>query len=76
MFAVGLLSLIYLANPTAGFIEFLPDNLPGVGNIDEALVAFLLLNSLAYFGLDLRNLFRPKAAQDLSVEHLKNISKN
>lgn len=34
---------IYLLNPTAGFIEFLPDALPIVGNIDEAGATMLLL---------------------------------
>ncbi|MFV0416904.1 MAG: DUF1232 domain-containing protein [Chthoniobacterales bacterium] len=55
MSAVGLLSAAYLANIGAGFFEFLPDNLPVVGNIDEALATFLLLNSLAYFGINLRS---------------------
>ncbi|MEI6033791.1 MAG: hypothetical protein WCS65_05870 [Verrucomicrobiae bacterium] len=57
MFMVGLLSLIYLANPGAGIVELIPDNIPGLGNIDEGLAAFLLLNCLAYFGLDLRDMF-------------------
>ncbi|MEZ4272285.1 MAG: DUF1232 domain-containing protein [Myxococcota bacterium] len=26
----------YILNPTAGVFELLPDNLPGVGNLDEA----------------------------------------
>jgi len=40
---VGLLSILYLLNPTAGFLEFLPDNLPLVGNLDEgAAGAFLI----------------------------------
>jgi hypothetical protein len=33
---------IYLLNPTAGLIELLPDNLPLVGNLDEA-GAFMLV---------------------------------
>ncbi len=53
----GLVSLIYLINPTAGFIEFIPDNVPFFGNLDEAAAVGLLLSALAYFGLDLNELF-------------------
>lgn len=54
---VGILSAIYLINPTAGIIEFIPDNIPFVGNLDEATATALLLSSLAYFGWDLRTIF-------------------
>lgn len=67
MFSLGILSLIYLTNPTAGIVEFIPDNLPGVGNLDEGLAAFLLLNCLAYFGLDFRNVFK---AHDIKKSNL------
>ena len=53
----GLISLIYLANPTAGFLELIPDNVPLVGNLDEAGAALLLFSSLKYFGVDFTNLF-------------------
>lgn len=55
---VGIVSLFYLINPGAGFLELIPDNFPLIGNLDEAAATLLLLNSLAYFGLDLRHLFR------------------
>jgi uncharacterized membrane protein YkvA (DUF1232 family) len=62
---LGLLSGIYLLNPGAGFIDFIPDNIPIIGNLDEAAAAILLLNCLAYFGLDLRHLLSPsKKAKD------------
>lgn len=51
MIALGLISTLYLVNPTAGFFELLPDNLPGLGNVDEALATVLLLRVLAYFGV-------------------------
>lgn len=54
---VGIVSAIYLINPTFGFFELIPDNLPVVGNLDEATATALLLSSLAYFGWDLRTLF-------------------
>lgn len=36
-------SVIYLANPSGGFIEFIPDNIPIIGNLDEAGVTLLLM---------------------------------
>jgi hypothetical protein len=58
---VGILSAIYLINPTAGFVELIPDWIPGVGNLDEATATALLLSSLAYFGWDFRSLFGRRA---------------
>ncbi len=55
---LGLLSLIYIINPTAGFIEFIPDNFPIIGNLDEAAATALLLSCLSYFGIDLFNIFK------------------
>jgi hypothetical protein len=55
--ALAVLAALYLINPTAGFLEFLPDNLPLIGNLDEATATLLLLNALRYFGLDLSRLF-------------------
>jgi len=40
---VGLFSIVYLLNPTAGFLELLPDNLPLVGNLDEGAAGALLI---------------------------------
>jgi hypothetical protein len=42
-------SFIYLLNPDAGIFEFLPDNIPFVGNIDEGLASFVLYSSIEYF---------------------------
>ena len=53
----GLVSLLYLINPTAGFLEFIPDNLPIIGNLDEGAAMAILLSALRYFGLDWANLF-------------------
>jgi hypothetical protein len=36
------LGIVYLLNPTAGVIEFIPDNIPLIGNIDESVAAFLI----------------------------------
>ena len=51
---LGILSAAYLANIGAGVVEIVPDNIPLIGNIDEAGATLLLLNCLAYFGLNLR----------------------
>ena len=40
---LGLVGAAYLTNPTAGFLELIPDTLPFVGNLDETGAAFLLL---------------------------------
>lgn len=58
----GLLAFLYLLNPTMGFFEFLPDNLPLVGNIDDATATMVLLGALRYFGYDLTQLFRRRPA--------------
>ncbi len=60
IFLLGFLLLIYLLNPTAGFFELIPDNIPLIGNLDEAAAMTLLLMCLRYFGYDLPNIFNPK----------------
>ncbi len=47
---------VYLLNFTLGIWE-LPDNLPVIGNIDEAVATALLLQGLAYFGISMGSLF-------------------
>ena len=56
---LGLFSVIYLLNPTAGFFELIPDNIPIIGNLDEAAAVALLLMCLRYFGYELPNIFTP-----------------
>lgn len=56
----GVIALIYLMNPGWGVFEFLPDNLPLVGNLDEAGATALLLSSLAYFGVNIHSIFKPE----------------
>ena len=46
-----LLSILYLLNLTLG-MDALPDNLPIVGNIDEATATGILLACLRYLGFD------------------------
>ncbi len=42
VYSLAVLGLIYVLNPTLGILEFIPDNLPLVGNLDEG-AAFLLM---------------------------------
>ena len=60
IFLLGFLMLIYLLNPTAGFLELIPDNIPIIGNLDEAAAMTLLLMCLRYFGYNLPDIFTPK----------------
>jgi len=54
---IGILAGLYLLNPGFGIFEFIPDNVPFIGNLDEATATFLVLSSLAYFGYDIRDVF-------------------
>lgn len=60
----ALLSIVYLINPTAGILEFIPDNIPFIGNIDEAAAVTVLLACARYFGLDLSKFFGRKGDSD------------
>lgn len=51
---LSILSAAYFVNIGAGVAEIAPDNLPVIGNIDEAVATLLPLNCIAYFGLDMR----------------------
>jgi len=55
---MGIISLLYLLNIGVGIIEAIPDNIPFVGNLDEASAAVLLLMCLRYFGIDLTKIFK------------------
>ena len=56
----GILSALYLLNFTFGVVEIIPDNVPIFGNLDEAAATALLLNCLAYFGLDFSHFLKRK----------------
>lgn len=68
VFLLGLLSVLYILNPTAGLFEIIPDNLPFIGNLDEAAAVALLLMCLKYFGIDLPNIFRRAEADDKTID--------
>jgi hypothetical protein len=68
VFCLGLLATLYILNPTAGLFEIIPDNLPFVGNLDEAAAVALLLMCLKYFGIDLPDIFRREKDDNVTVE--------
>lgn len=45
----GVIGAAYLLNIGAGVIELIPDNIPVVGNLDEAAATALVINALLYF---------------------------
>jgi hypothetical protein len=47
-----ILGAVYVLNPTFG-IDLLPDNLPILGNLDEAAALLLVLGALRYLGIGL-----------------------
>lgn len=58
---LAVFSVLYLINPTAGFFELIPDNVPMIGNLDEAGAVGLLFYALRQLGVDLNSLFGKKA---------------
>ncbi len=45
---------LYILNPTFGVYELIPDNLPLIGNLDEAGATTLAVLSLQYLGRHFR----------------------
>ena len=67
IFLLGLFCLIYILNPTAGIFELIPDNLPIIGNLDEAAAIATLLMCLKYFGIELPDFFRREEQDDKDI---------
>jgi hypothetical protein len=68
VFCLGVIALLYLLNIGMGFIEFIPDNIPFVGNLDEAGAVALLLMCLRYFGIDVTRIFEKKMNSKKVIE--------
>ncbi|MBG0786675.1 MAG: DUF1232 domain-containing protein [Anaerolineaceae bacterium] len=43
VYILAFIGVIYLLNPTAGILELIPDNIPGIGNLDESLAVLLII---------------------------------
>ena len=46
VYIFAFLGVLYMLNPTAGIFEFIPDNIPFIGNIDEGVAFMLILAGL------------------------------
>ncbi len=68
VFCIGVIALLYLLNIGMGLIEFIPDNIPFVGNLDEAGAVALLLMCLRYFGIDVTRIFEKKMNNKKVIE--------
>lgn len=55
---IGLVGVLYTLNFGFGVIEILPDNIPIIGNIDEAFALFLVYSSAEYFDINIKSLFK------------------
>lgn len=64
---LGMLSVLYLLNPGAGVFELIPDNIPFIGNLDEAAAVALLLACLRYFGIELPDIFGRKKESERTI---------
>jgi hypothetical protein len=65
---LGLFSAVFLLNPGFGALFEIPDNIPIIGNLDEASAAAILISCLAYFGVDIGSIFgRKKKKRDDDV---------
>lgn len=57
MTIAAFVAAVYLLNPSFGVFEFVPDNLPLVGNLDEAMMAVVVVGVLGHFGIDVADVF-------------------
>lgn len=63
VYLLAVIGVIYLLNPTAGFLELLPDNLPIIGNLDEGAAFMLIYAGLLEFFEGRRYRQNPPASQ-------------
>jgi len=54
---LGIMGVLYMLNLSFGVLEILPDNLPLIGNMDEAAALFLVYSAMEYFGWNVKSLF-------------------
>jgi uncharacterized membrane protein YkvA (DUF1232 family) len=53
----GAFGALYLMFPTLGIFELIPDAIPVIGSLDEVGATILVLNTLAYYGIDFNRLY-------------------
>ena len=64
----AIFSVIYMLNPTFGMIELIPDNIPVIGNLDEATAMAILVACMRYFGFDIAGFFGKKTPKLRAVK--------
>ncbi len=64
VFCIGIFCAAYIINLGFGIVEFIPDNVPIIGNLDEAAATLILINCMAYFGLDIRSVINFKKIEN------------
>jgi len=72
VYLFSLLGLVYILNPTAGIFEFIPDNIPLIGNIDEAVAFYLIMAGMVeiFEGTKIRQA-KKQSEKDLRVQQSK-----
>lgn len=64
VFALSAVGVLYILNPTLGVFEFLPDNLPIIGNLDEGLAYLLVYYGIMEFVGPYLNFSKPTPPED------------
>lgn len=64
VFVLAIIGVLYLLNPTLGILEFIPDNLPIIGNLDESVAVMLVLAGIVEALEGQKNLKKSKAKTD------------
>jgi len=49
VYTFAIIGLVYILNPTAGILEFIPDNIPLIGNLDEGVAFMFIIAGLVEF---------------------------
>ena len=69
VWAASLVGFVYILNPGMGVFELIPDNIPGIGNLDEGL-AFLMVyyGIMEFFAPHIRKQFKNEANDEDVVD--------
>ncbi len=62
VYTLAVVGIIYILNPTSGFIEVIPDNIPLIGNMDEGVAVMLILAGIVE-ALEGRKIHKSKKEQ-------------
>jgi len=65
VFTLSAVGVVYILNPTLGVFEFLPDNLPIIGNLDEGLAYLLVYYGIMEFIGPYLNFNKPTQGDDV-----------